>query len=162
MSGVINTLPSGLLGFLGLKNGGQYPRALGELLQPTWDLAAIYLSANSSFDNTTLAIAAIGATAIVTVPEGEAWFIIQQDAGSATLAAGQSIALGLQFTDPAGLVTMSVSDASVVATVGQRASISLPRPYYAGPGTRLGIVSTVFAAGPINVTLSTQFARLAL
>jgi len=38
----INRIPSGLLGFLGIKNGGENPQELSKILVPTVDLIPLY------------------------------------------------------------------------------------------------------------------------
>lgn len=43
----LNLQPIGLLGFLGIKNGGEYPQELVNVLSPTWDLMRHYTALNS-------------------------------------------------------------------------------------------------------------------
>lgn len=158
----INRLPLGILGFLGIKNGGRYPQDLADTLAPVWDFSALYLYGNSEVSTSLQAIAAIGSQAYVTVPNGEAWFILQQSAGCDTLGAGQTIEIATNWTDPAALVNIETSLMSGARTVGQRATAILQAPYLAGPGSILGINCTQLAAGPVNVRLKTRFARLQL
>jgi len=158
----INKLPLGLLGFLGIKNGGRYPEELSNILSGTWDLGPLYLNANSETRADVLAIAAIGSQAFWTVPTGEAWWVQLASAATGTLGAGVTIELGLQTTDAAGLVTIAVSPMSGPRTVGARCAQSLPQPVLVGPGATFGINCTQLAAGPVNVTVATRFARLLL
>lgn len=158
----INTLPLGLLGFLGIKNGGRYPDELGSLLVPTWDLMELYTAANSVHRNDNVNVTAVGAFTVVTVPEGEAWYVINQDVGSATLAAGVTLQLSLQITDPSSIATVALSDPTNLASAGQRCSASLPRPYFAGPGSALGLIATVWGGGVTVCSLSTRYARFQL
>lgn len=158
----INRLPQGLLGFLGIKNGGRYPQEIADVLAPVWDLADLYLNTNSETRADVLAIAAIGSQAFWTVPNGECWYVTLASCATGTLGAGQTIELGLQTTDAAGLVTIAVSPMSGSRTVGQRCAQSLPQPVIVGPGATFGINCTQLAAGPVNVTVATRFARLLL
>jgi len=44
---VVQLIPRGLLGFLGLKNGGRNPSRLAEFIQPTFNLFDYYFETNS-------------------------------------------------------------------------------------------------------------------
>lgn len=79
---VISKLPLGLLGFFGIKNGGQYPQTLGDTILPTLDMAPV-LAANY---RELVFVAPIAALGFVTanlnggalpgaVPAGELWFV---------------------------------------------------------------------------------------
>jgi len=158
----INKLPLGLLGFLGIKNGGRYPQELASVLAPTWDLSSLYLNANAENRVDVVAIAALGSQAFFTVPTGEAWMVLLASAATGTLGAGVTIELGLQTTDAAALVTIATSPMSGARTVGARCAINLADPIFLGPGSTFGINCTQLVAGPVNVTLATRFARLLL
>lgn len=158
----INRLPLGLLGFLGIKNGGRYPQDLADVLAPTWDLSQLYLNTNSETRSDVVALNALGSQAFVTVPTGEAWIVLLASAATGTLGAGVTFEIGLQTTDAAGLVTIAVSPMSGARTVGQRVAVSLPQPILLGPGSTFGVNVTQLAAGPVSTTLATRFARLSL
>jgi hypothetical protein len=54
----IQVQPLGLLDFFQLKNGGEYPQTLGDVLSPTWDLRDHYLQTNAVISElTTIALA---------------------------------------------------------------------------------------------------------
>lgn len=158
----INKLPSGWLGFLGIKNGGRYPEEAASVLSPTWDMRDLYTYGNSEIDNVSLALAAIGAQVYTTIPSGEAWLILQQAAVSDTLTVGQTIEFVTNWTDAASLVNIETSDALGSRTVGARAMAVCRQPYIAGPGQKLGVSVQQLAAGPVNVRLRTRFARFTL
>jgi len=160
--GAINRLPLGLLGFLGIKNGGRYPDDISNILSPVWDLRELYQQSNSEIDNVIQAVSATGNSSYTTVPNGEAWYVFQQSAVTGDLTAGQSLAMTTNWTDPASLVNISTGPETRTATVGQRCVAVLGTPYYAAPGSKLGVTVTVLAAGPVNVRLVTRFARLLL
>lgn len=80
---VISKLPLGLLGFFGIKNGGQYPQTLGNQISPTLEQLGI-LAANYHTNHAYIAapIAAGWTQATVAiagvpqrVPAGELWYI---------------------------------------------------------------------------------------
>lgn len=156
---VINRLPVGLLGFLGIKNGGEYPHEMPSTLQPVWDLQGLYSSAASEVRVDQVAIAAIGSQAFTTVPNGETWLILLQSAACATLGAGQTIELQPNWTDPAALVNIETGPMSGARTVGQRASSCILDPYWAPPGSIMGINVTQLVAGPVTCALKTRFVR---
>lgn len=155
----INRVPQGLLGFLGIKNGGENPKQLSNVLVPTWNTTALYQYGNSEVSTVLVAINAVGSQAYVTVPAGEMWAILQQSAGCDTLGAGQTIEFSTNWTDPASLVNIETGLMSGPRTVGQRATALMSAPYYASAGSILGINCTQIVAGPVNVRLKTRFAR---
>lgn len=158
----INRVPAGLLGFLGIKNGGEAPKQLSNVLLPTWDTTQLYFNSNAEQRADVLAIAGLGSQAFFTVPNGESWIVLQSSAATGTLGAGVTIELQLQTTDSAGLVTIATCPMSGARTAGQRCAVNQPSPVYLGPGATWGINCTQLAAGPVNVTLATRFVRLAL
>lgn len=159
----INKLPGGLLGFLGIKNGGEYPRDLSTVLLPTWDLSQFYAAYNSEYVTANVGVAAIGANAAFTVPQDQAWLVLEFSASSVTLGAGQTIQLGLQYTDAGAGATTHIESPTNVATVGLRAMVAMERtPLYLNPGSTLGSTCVQLAAGPVTVAFSARVARLAL
>lgn len=164
MPTAINRLPLGLLGFLGIKNGGQYPTDLNQVLQPVWDLQLLYASANSDILSQTTAVNALGTLSFtnLTVPNGEAWLVMQLDAKSTTLTAGQTLQHAIVITDPAVTTSLVVSDSSPVATNGMRTAVGIQRDLWLGPGFQIGTLTEQIAAGPINVTMGVRLARFQL
>lgn len=156
----INRLPLGWLGFLGIKNGGQYPQDTSPVLLPTFDLAAMYYSANGEYLAATQAVAAIGGVTFFTVPNGETWWVLGASAQSVTLGAGQTIEFVLQTTDPGNQATILLSSAQGPRTVGARAATLLEDPVFLTPGATLGISCMALVAGPVNVSLGARIARL--
>ena len=81
---VISKLPIGLLGFFGIKNGGEYPRSIVPTIAPTLELAGI-LAANYNENISVPCIAALGfvtgnvlATGLpAVVPAGELWLVTE-------------------------------------------------------------------------------------
>lgn len=156
----INRLPLGILGFLGIKNGGRYPEELPSVLSPTWDFAEQYLATNSEVASNVLAIAAVGYQAFFTVPNGELWYVRGLSFATGTLGAGVTLQLGIAWTDPSSTVTVGLRDPSDAQTTGARALVCLPETWIATPGSTIGLVCTRLAAGPVNVTGAVRFARM--
>lgn len=72
----INKQPNGLLGFLGIKNGGRAPDALIPGLGANWDISQFYLAQDARYDVQPGTFAATGGVAVWTVPVGEVWYIL--------------------------------------------------------------------------------------
>jgi len=129
---VISKLPLGLLGFFGIKNGGQYPQTVGQVIVPQLDMGEL-LAANyherlglqslvtaTGFTQST--IVATGGNAIV--PASELWYVMHASMVASTLAGDAVVytpvvrntqsgsasastrALGAQQTQGAGLLTV--------------------------------------------------------
>lgn len=118
---VINRQPLGILDFLGIKNGGEYPHALSEDLLATWDMSRFYLdnAATQTRTTGTLNNATRGTTISVgsAVPVGQIWAVDLVSFTTALFAAGQTCKVAF-YLQRAGLATEQ---------------IILPGNYYAGP-----------------------------
>lgn len=83
----INRTPLGLLGFLGIKNSGQYPQRLTGELVPTWDLAQLYLNASAQYAQVVTTVNATGYVPLFAVPNNETWWVTDYSMDIATGAA---------------------------------------------------------------------------
>lgn len=162
LTSAINRLPLGLLGFLGIKNGGQYPRDLSPLLSPVWNLSDLYLNANAENSAPVVSVASLGYTGFATVPTGESWCILLASAATGTLGAGVTIEMTLGMTDAAVLTTIALAPMPGSRTVGGRFAVNLASPIWLAPGSSFGVVCTQLAAGPVSTTLAFRFARFTL
>jgi len=119
----LNRHPLGILDFLGIKNGGQYPVTLGQQLAPTWDLSRFYLdnAATQTRTTGTLTNAARGTTIAVgaAVPAGQIWYVDLVSFTTALFAAGQSCRVSF-YIQRAGLSTEQIilPSQSFTGTVG--------------------------------------------
>jgi len=84
VSGPLNVIPPGFLGFLQLKNFGKNPSEVPEVIAPTFDLLKWYLQAEARPMAGTDATRALTndldgfvalTTATITVPDGEWWYV---------------------------------------------------------------------------------------
>lgn len=91
----LNRVPTGLLDFLGIKNGGRNPVTLGEVLAPTWNLAQHYLDAASQTRRGTGNLTNADRGLIISyghgVPDGQVWWIDRVSLTTALLVAGQTL-----------------------------------------------------------------------
>lgn len=159
----INKLPEGLLGFLGIKNGGRYPDQLSSTLLPVADLLAWYANTNRQYFRTAINIAALGQTTFFTVPAGEYWYVLHASFITGAMGGGQVLNGFLSFTDAAGLRNIGVNDrAAAAATVGE-VFASQARDFWMGPGESIGLYASELAVGPIVAPiLSIAVARLSV
>jgi len=104
----ITERPQGLLELLGLKNGGQYPQHMSELLAPTFDLGSWYRQwqkevrapADVTFTN-------LGTSFLLdTVPAGEVWFVHEVNVRSTAAVSNLVTQLGIEVwtSDSTGFV----------------------------------------------------------
>lgn len=158
----INRQPGGMLGFLGIKNGGRNPDQLSTVLAPTFDTRELYLRNAIILSRINVAVAAVGFTSAGTVPVGESWYVSNAFVNSqATLGAGQTIG-GMGAAALTDGVAFSVSRLTEFNrfTVGQVYAAGPVRDYTVlPPGTQLGFYCTDLAAGPITVVLQLWYAR---
>jgi hypothetical protein len=107
----INRTPLGILDFLGIKNGGQYPQTMPAVLSPTWDMhrwyleyAAVQESTPISVDNGDRGAQLIPGT--FQVPSDvTAYYVWDFGFYTALLAAGQTIRVSFFRNKPNNLDT---------------------------------------------------------
>lgn len=154
----INRIPQGLLGFLGIKNGGRYPQELSPTLAPVVDLFDHYSNTNREYQTASVAVAALGQTNFHTVPVGQWWYCCHASLFTATIGAGAAYAGVLCMIDASGLVTTMLSSVSPAAGPGA-VYTAQARQFWLGPGESLGVYTTGLTAGPISTGVSVAFAR---
>lgn len=159
----INRQPAGVLGLLGIKNGGEYPRDLSNVLVPTWDMTDLYVLNASEYLTRTDNVTATGTLQTDGPIPGEVWRVTEFGARTGNLAAGETIqfALGLfgPGTAPIYVPLTSVQSASAVA--GDRAQAAIQRPVLLNPGETLGVfITDVTTVGNVPVLTSLRFTRL--
>lgn len=157
MPGQINRQPLGLLGFLGIKNGGQYPIELLGGLASTWDMADLYLNAAAEHQTVGSAALALGSTTLFTPPQGEIWYVTAYSAFVNTAAASTlTVNLCVFGQLPAQAVMLGES---VSLTAVQARQLHLARPILLAPGESLGL-SVSDATGSATRTGSLRYTRL--
>lgn len=166
MLGAINRLPTGLLGFLGIKNGGEYPKTLGTELVPTINLAPWYLQANViALRFTPVSVSAIGFNSLAQIPNDQAWAVVSAKMNSnAALGAGVTLKgfMAAAINDNFGVSNVAPLAGYFNATVGEVwvSAQFYPQPIILQPGTQLGAYVTNIAAGPVSCAMEIWYARL--
>lgn len=155
----INKLPWGLLTFLGIKNGGQNPTALGDLLVPVWDTQKIYAETNAESLQTLPNLAAVGFTAYWEVPPTEMWLVHEFGAFSAPLGAGQSCTFSPAMVDGNGVALIMLGTERTFNTVGARFTLGTSFEKYLPPRSQVGIYVSALAAGPIGMQAGIRYTR---
>lgn len=164
----IQKIPSGLLGFLQLKNSGQNPSELPSLLQPILELRDWYFAADArnfydsagnvpiySAPNNTVGFVgfATGPT-LITVPQDEMWFIQDYLVATATLIATDTIqfAAGFRTPDVGVSIQNMMGDPSVLSTGPNRRAYAWARGLFVPPGSQIGAqVLTCQSLGTITL-----------
>jgi hypothetical protein len=155
---VISRLPWGLLGFLGLKNGGQYPRGLEANVRTTFDQLGPLVGNHAENAVISTTVAAPAYTTLFTVTNGEVWYL-DNVACFITAGAGEAwsgtISMNIPGTAPAYFgplhdeVTLGASAQTVVWTRG----LWLP------PGAIIGL-HTHTVTGTIDLFGTIRFLRM--
>lgn len=165
----VSKLPYGLLGLLGIKNGGRYPGYLGDTILPVWDdnlmqcLCATWGEEIHYAAGTTAAGpgAFQGFNTALTVPLGEVWYVGLLSVRILT-SVGETITTNIAIRRPnasATTIHIALSDpVSVVAS--QFADLRCPRAFYAGNGDEIGMwIQAASGAGP-TVRPDIRFLRM--
>lgn len=165
----ISTLPVGLLGFLGLNNGGEYPRDLAGFYQPVIDgfrlLTGVNFEENNPGNGAVPAAGNAGSysTAQI-VPQTEAWFITMLS-HRVTTGAGEAwngyIALRRFPVSSPNVVhaLCTIKETSFGASVTGGPQIAQHMPLIAGPGDEICVFSTLVTGAP-QIRPHIRFARL--
>lgn len=168
MAGEISKLPLGLLGLLGIKNGGAYPRELAGFYQPMlellpWIAAANFEEANFA-QNAVAAAGNAGAfSTAVQVPQTELWYV-QFASLRVFTAAGEAFSGYLavrRFPVSSPNIVMPLSEiVTVGASInGAPAVGNLYAPFILGPGDEL-VGYTLSVTGAPTWRGAFRFARL--
>jgi hypothetical protein len=175
MSGPIQVIPAGLLGFLQLKNAGRYPREFGETLDPTIELLDWYLDAMSIAWPTTSSVAIGPGTSqgfnnfspnTINVPQTEWWALRTFTIQTTALTAGDIVDLRpcIRYNF-VGTIRYAILD----GVNGNPPPTALPqvaqlvfgtRPVFIPPGCDLGFWSNLTLAGAETFTANLQYTRL--
>ena len=169
--------PKGLLGFLQLKNGGEFPQRLAsEALLPTLELAKWYLETNQEvIDNTELGGVASPALAAgntsfggLVVPAKEFWVVHDYSATvTNTNGTGQhNTCLTVTHPGKTSVAPFRLGDYFTVAagTAGNAVVIHMTRePFILGPGGGLAAHSILSSfAAAVTITPIARITRLPL
>jgi len=164
----ISRLPLGLLRFLGIQSGGQYPLALRPELGTVWDtFQLLHANHHELIQQTNAAVAAAGMLTLANffVPNGEVWFVraaslqITTGAGEAWAGVLEWIPFGAPAAGSFGhpLCRAEANAASQTITLG---SMSVGGDgFFMGPGDILGI-RTISLTGAIDFITQAQISRL--
>jgi len=155
----INRQPTGLLGFLGIKNFGRNPDSLAPTLAPVWELQDLYLNSAPKWQVSTAAGVAAGNAIVFAPPPQEVWYVTNYSVYFETAGGGALIvSLGIFGQTNTDFCALSETLALGASTGSQRIA---PRPFWLMPGEKCGyLVHGV--AGVANATHGMRYAALAV
>lgn len=163
MPGKVNRVPQGLLSLLDMKQGGENPHELSQLLIATLEITDLYLSAIRQTLSANVTPAGTGfITAALGPSNGELWYVRQVScvsSGVLPAAAFLAFSVGYQPAAVAGYF-IGMGDDSRNATVGERPVSVSSQPAVLQPGDVLGAWVSNFAGVPGNVRVTANIARL--
>lgn len=138
----ISRIPTGLLGFLGIKNGGEYPQRLINLLSPTWDLASLYLNTNEIRYASVQAVIGTGYNVVLQPQPGEV-FVLHEASVSYVNAAAEFISIGLARASQNNLTVVNVTNlVDIGALLGGIATLNDRSPLIIPAGENFGVFAT--------------------
>lgn len=156
----ISRIPAGILGFLGIKNGGQYPQELGSILAPTWELGELYLSYGAQLGGAVGGVSVAGYGVTVAPPPGEVWCL--HDIGcSVTTGAAEAWTGSLCRSSTSGGTTVPISDSQ---SLGASANCVLTAHHvhsFLCPGENLGLL-TLAVTGTVDYYLTYRYTILTM
>lgn len=156
---VVSKLPLGLLGFFGIKNGGQYPQSIAPQFMPTLELMGL-LGANyhENVGSAPLVPSVVGFNqTTITVPASEIWLVHSISAFEFTgpgdsYTEGSLVARSTQ-TGTGSNFHRALSDTfSMPAGNASRVSPGRPGPFWLAPGDQVG----AFFLGIVNASTTCQ------
>lgn len=178
----INLLPFGLLGFLGVKNGGRYPRDLHSSIQPMFEMLRWYVAANclevsstspafqlvaNEAGSTTHLITATTPTDLTTggslvVPQTEFWWVDRWSVNWVLNAQpGAEIDVCMVTTPTGGSSSVRVPATAggyrtSSAAIARAGHVSMDTPIILRPGTIMSLVNLGYTDGGAGVNVNTQ------
>lgn len=152
----ISRLPLGLLGFLGIKNGGEYPRELAGFYQPVLEqlgmLAGIHAEELHFANNAAPAAGVTGSfsTAMV-VPNDQIWFLI---AGGIRVTTGVGEAwrgtiVTRQFATASPNNVVPISETLSVGASSFDFNRGTALPIWLGPGFEVCVQTSTITGAPV-------------
>lgn len=162
MSG-INRQPTGILGFLGIKNFGRNPEQVAGVLAPVWDYSEWYLQTNAQFTNAAVSFTAVGFFAAFQVPTNEVWRVHTLSCLAGPLAAAETIRIHPAIADQASAVftIMPQNPDTISVTTGGFAVCAAPGGFILGPGEVAGFFcSDLTTAAAIGATAAIRFTAM--
>jgi hypothetical protein len=167
---LIQQIPRGLLAALEAKGTGRNPQVLADFVQCAFELEPYFLATRLEAEGTVVTGATTGAnSAIVTVPTGEYWRLVNLSLQLSSFTDVAAVASGFVGILPVnGTTTCVLAEYNNPAwtplgVLGRqlRVSWSSPYPLVLPPGTQLtGALQYAIGAGTVSVTTRALFYRL--
>jgi hypothetical protein len=150
-------LPLGLLGFLGIKNGGQYPRQLLTEYRPTLDLMGLLIGANFQEANPALTTAPATGNAgsfstPFVCPQTEIWLVtlacVRMTTAAGETGSGYMAMRRFPVTSPNVVHALSDQLGVTASNTAIPALLKYPPPLIMGPGDEIVWFATLTTGTP--------------
>lgn len=147
----ISRLPYPLLDLFGVKQAGQFPRALSPFYQPIIDVSELLRIDGRRLSST----ATVNINAVANfnfnaaVPQDQTWYVHAFWCGTPILTAGQTLQIRSYVTEPNSNIPWINGELSNRPAVGA-AGFSQLRDVWLPPGTIFGVSCNEITAGPVN------------
>lgn len=164
--GPVQTLPAGLLGLLGVKNAGQNPNILPDIVQPTLELLTMYALSLSQRKQETIAKpggagAITKSTGALVVPAGKYWYVWEMHVGVGALGVAPPLDIAVWSLDQQNNVSWvrNISPPGGRPIANQAYSLGLSG-MWCRPGDILAVVDTGAGITAYNVALTMNIAEI--
>jgi hypothetical protein len=159
----VQTLPAGLLGFLGIKNGGMNPSPLLDGLQAVIDTTRWYYElATESLGTDTIAVPAGGGTTASTfsvVPAKEAWLVTSFNGVMAAQPATPGAHHFMSVLTPQNFSRKYYAAARTNPIAGELVPIYVNEPFFMGAGDAIAAGAWATASAGYNFTFAVKRVR---
>lgn len=152
---VVSTLPAGLLRYLGIQSGGQYPQSLGRVIDPGLELIDLLtISTDVVVSDSAVAVTSTGTKLAAGLIVSQSKAVRCSSIGARVVtAAGEAIKFGLVLVCQNGSTLNLSGTVTVAASSGDQIAVACP--FWLQPGDQLAIqVYSVTTAGTINVNVT--------
>lgn len=169
ISGPLQVIPRGFLGFFQLKNGGVNPTEMPDSLQCVLEMRDWYFNANAeTFDVGSVAVAGgttgnVAWTSPVIVPNDEFWWVTEYNARTAALLAADTSEFCMCYVAPVGAAQgiYQLGGMSTVKTGPNARAYAFARGFWLPPGAELQLlIASNASAGNITYAGSLRAVRL--
>lgn len=153
----ITQLPRGLVSLTGLRDMGEAPRELSEIIAPSIDVTQfLLLNRETIFEN--FIISAVATVASPTIPPGELWYIHQWSV-DADVNATNAISLCVGFFQGNRFFAAGVPS-PIRSGTGDLVSAYMDGPKWLGPGVSLAFQVQHWAGPATNLRAQLSISRL--
>lgn len=154
----VQTIPYGLLGFLGVKSMGKNPSPLRDDLQPTIDLTRWYYELDSTiFGADAIAVPAAGgltASTFIVTPQREGWWVTNIHCVTGNMPATPARDFYVAVLTAQGWTRKVFVAPKTNPAVGDTVVVAVNEPFFMWPGDALAVGHWAVASAGYNATIN--------